>query len=53
MKKINYNERKKYLIRGSILLLIGIASLVYIIYSNVKNNSFENNNKVTEIILNV
>ena len=50
MKKIKYNERKKYLIRGSILLLIGIASLAYIIYSNVKNNSPKDNNKVTDAI---
>lgn len=53
MKKINYNERKKYLIRGSILLIIGIIALGLVIYFNLNNkdeNPFEKDNKITDSI---
>ena len=54
MKKIMYKDRKKYIIRGSILLILGIISLGVIIYFNFFNksyeNPFENDNTVTDSI---
>ena len=50
MKKVNKNEKKKLLIRGIILLVIGIAGLIFGIYSINHKNSSNNKNKVTDAI---
>lgn len=53
MKKINYSERKKYMIRGAILLIVGILSLFLVIYFNIINkdqNPFENDNSITDAV---
>ena len=51
MEKINYKDRQKYLIRGSLLILVGIISLIFVIYSNIKSNDTnKQDNKITEAI---
>ena len=50
MEKINYKDRKKYLIRGSLLILVGVIALTFVIYSNFNNNTDKTDNKVTEAI---
>lgn len=52
MKKFDKKDKKKYLIRGIILLLIGIIGLVFTIYnfSHKDNNPFENSKELTDSV---
>lgn len=53
MKTIKANERKKLLIRGSILLGVGIISLILVLYNNFSNkekNPFQDSNAITDNI---
>ena len=50
MQKINYKSRRKYLLRGSLLILVGVGALIFIIYSNFNNKSNNNNNKITDAV---
>ena len=50
MQKINYKDRRKYLLRGSLLILVGVISLIFIIYSNFNNKPNNTNNKITDAV---
>ncbi len=53
MKKIKYSERKKYIIRGLSLIILGIISLGLVIYFNITNkdtNPFETDNSITDAV---
>jgi len=49
-KKMTFKERNKLLLRGSILLVVGVISLIGVIYYNVKNNPFKDNTEVTDAV---
>ncbi|MBQ7140344.1 MAG: hypothetical protein IJO32_02440 [Bacilli bacterium] len=53
MKTIKSKERKKLLIRGSILLVVGIISLILVLYNNFSNKDkdpFKDSNTVTDAV---
>lgn len=51
MKKIKASEKKKYLVRGLILLVIGIVGLIYGIYNVThKEKETSTNNEVTDAL---
>lgn len=50
MKKIKASEKKKYLIRGIILLIIGIAGLIFGIYNVTHKDNTDTKEEITDAI---